>query len=518
MPCDINKIDSNVTGLRYAEEACYKDLPNMIEEARLPVWLQLEPNSYPDFGSNIQTVARNPINPSRQRRKGRVVGVEATGGLSQDLTIANTFDLLQGFAFASMRQKVSTAPAAVDEAAIVVTGVTAASDQYAAAAGLDAFEIADIVFAENFTNAANNGVKHVTASAAGTVTVAEALVDEAAPPATAKLSVVGFRGVAGDLSIAMNGSLVRLVSAAAVDFTTDYALIPGEWVYIGGDGAGNRFANNGGFARISTITAGYLEFDKVTWAAANEAGGVLTVQVFFGDVIRNELDPDLIIRRSYHLERSLGQDDDGTQYEYVTGAVPNEFTLNVPEADKVTVDMGFIAADSVYRTGLEGPMDGARPELPLVDAFNTTSDFKRIKLAVVSTTDAAPEPLIGFISDLTLSINNGVTPNRAVGVLGAFDTSAGDFEVGGEINAYFSTLAAVQAVRSNADLTLDAILVNGNSGMLFDVPLLSLGNGRATVEKDSPVMLPLESAAAQSSFGHTLLVQAFRYLPSIAAV
>lgn len=506
--CPTNKIDSNVTGLRYAWEECLKQLPAS------PVWHALEPNSYNDFGATINTVARNPINPSRQRKKGTTVGVDATGGFNQDLTFNNTTDLLQGFFFAGAREKATTQP--LNDAAVVITGVTALDDTYAAAAGLDVFAAGDIVYASGFSVAANNGLKTVTAAHADGVTVNEALTDEAAPPAGAMLQKVGVIGTAGDLSIAMNGQLVRLVSAAAEDFTT-MGLIEGEWLFIGGDGASGSFANNVGFARISTIADDYLEFDKVSWTPQAEAGAGLTISLFFGTVIRNESDPALIKRGSIQLERTLGQDADGTMSEYLVGAVPNELTVNVAQEDKVTIDMSFVACDSEQRSGLDGLKGGTRPSLSPFDAFNTTSDFSRIKLASVSAVNAAPTPLFAFATDLTLSVNNNVSANKAIGVMGAMDMTAGTFEVGGEITAYFASVAAVQAVRNNADITMDIIMVKNNAGLLFDVPLLSLGNGRLNVEQDQAITVPLETNAAESKFGHTLLFQSFPYLPSLAA-
>jgi hypothetical protein len=52
---------------------------------------------------------------------------------------------------------------------------------------------------------------------------------------------------------------------------------------------------------------------------------------------------------------------------------------------------------------------------------------------------------------------------------------------------------------------------------LFDIPLLTLGNGRLNVEQDKSIMLPLDTTAAQGKFGTTLMFQSFAYLPSSAA-
>src|SRR5690554_443698 len=118
------------------------------------------------------------------------------------------------------------------------------------------------------------------------------------------------------------------------DLTT-LGLIPGEWVFLGGDSASARFENNSGFARIGTLTETYLEFDKVSWTPQVEAAGTKEIRIFFGSVLKNEDDPSLIKRRTYHVERTLGQDADGIMSEYLVGAVPNEMTLNIAQADKV---------------------------------------------------------------------------------------------------------------------------------------------------------------------------------------
>jgi hypothetical protein len=509
----INKIDSNVTGLRYAKELSLGVLPGTLGADA--IWKPLEPNSYSDFGGQISTIARNPINATRQRKKGVTTDLDASGGFNQDLTFDNTTDLLQGFFFAAMREKATSAP--INGAAVAMTAIVEANDDYTAAAGLPTTILSSaLVYASGFGVAANNGLKTTNGTSTATaITVAEALTAEATPPAAAKVQLVGHQFVASDAAITMNGNLARLTSAAVT--MTTLPLLVGEWIYIGGDGALTHFANNQGFARISAIAAGYLEFDKTSWEPTAEAAGSFTIQIFYGSVIRNEPAAADIVRTTYQLERTLGNDDNGVMSEYLIGACANELSINVSQADKVTIDLSFVAIDNEQRNGTTGVKDGTRTTLAAANAFNTSSDFSRIKLASVSAVDASVVPLFAFSTEMTLTINNNVTPNKAIGVLGAFDTTAGTFEVGGSVNAYFASIEAVEAVRNNGDITLDFVLVKDNRGLLFDVPLLALGNGRLAVEQDQAITLPLETNAAESSFGYTLLFQSFPYLPSAAA-
>lgn len=504
-----NKIDSNVTGLRFAEEASLKTLPGT------PVWHSLEPNSYKDFGGQITSLARKPISASRQLQKGVTTDLEADGGINQDLTMNNTTRLLQGFFFADIREKKTTQP--MNAAATLLTGVTAATKTVAAAAGLAGFLASNLVLASGFGNSANNGLKSIaSASTATAVVVNETMADEV-PGADAKLEVVGYQFASATVDVTMNASLVRLSRASGTfDFTT-LGLIPGEWIFLGGDAVATTFTNNKGFARISAITATYIEFDKVNWAGAvAEVGTGKTIRIFYGSVLKNESDPLLIKRRTYQLERTLGNDGTGTQSEYLIGAVPNELSINIQQADKVTVDLDFIALDNEQRDGATGLKSGTRPTLVPASAFNTSSDMSRIKLSLVSATDAAPAALFAFATEVTVSIKNNVSPNKAVGVLGAFDTSAGNFEVGGKMTAYFASVGAVSAIRNNSDVTIDILMQKRNKAMLLDVPLLALGDGRLNVEQDQPITLPLDVNAAASKFDHTLLFQSFSYLPDAA--
>lgn len=506
-----NKIDSNATGLSYAEELSLKTLPGS------PVWYPLEPNSYSDFGSEISMVARNPINATRKRKKGVVTDLDASGEFNQDLTFSNLTRLLQGFFFADIREKVTNGP--MNSAAIPFTSVTASTDIYAAASGLAGILANSLVLFSGFSNAANNGLKVVpSASTATAITGPNDTVDEASPPSTARAKLVGYQFASATLNVAMNGTLVQLTRASgAVDFTT-LPLSPGDWIFVGGDAVGERFVTNlPGFGRVKRVAATFIELDKVSWTPSAETGTGKTIRIFYSDVLKDESTVGLIKRRTYQLERTLGNDGVGTQSEYLVGAVANELTINVAQADKITIDLSFVGCDTETRTGTTGVKSGTRITQTVEDAYNTSSDFSRIKLNLAGDANASTAALFAFATEMTVTINNNVSPNKAIATLGAFDLSVGNFEVGGELTAYFGDTVAVGAIRNNSDITLDFAIVKANKGLLFDLPLIALGDGRLEVEQDEAITLPLETNAAESVYGHTLLMASFSYLPDLAA-
>jgi hypothetical protein len=501
------KIDSNVTGLFIAEELTPKVLPVT------PDWYTKEPNSFSDFGGQLKTTVRNPINPSRQRQKGSVTDLDASGGFQQDLTMFGMLRDLQGFMYADWREKKTTAP--LNAAVVPLTSTNSGTKTYAAAAGLLGWKVGHLLIASGFGLTANNGLKTVTAiSSAVAVVVSEVIGTEAAPPAAAKLVTCGFQFPAADVQIVLNGSLVRLQSAAT-DLTT-LGLIPGEWVYLGGDTAASAFTVSNGECRIGAITTTYIEFDKTGWPATAEVGTGKTIQMFFGEFLQTEPTSALIKRRTYQLQRQLGSDDNGVMSEYLPGACANEFTLDVPVGDKITCEMTYIATDNEQRTGAVGPKSGNYVALVGGDPINTSSDFSRIKLAAVDPASSNPVAMFGFATDMKITIKNNVKPTKAIGVLGAFDTSVGTFEGGGSLTAYFSSIDAVQAVRNNADITIDLFVAKKNAGIVLDVPLITLGDGRLKVEQDEAIMLPLELNASQGKFGATMTWTHFPYLPNVA--
>ena len=542
---EAKKIDSNITGLRIAEESSIGTLPGS------PTWYDLEPNSYSDFGPSVTLVARNPISAKRKRQKGVITDLDATGGFNQDLTFTNFSALWPGVFLSAKQTKFVRENATSDTP---ITDVDTTSDEVTFAADVSSVVRAgDIHYFSGFTNDGNNGLFTVASVSTAVVTYNENLTTEATVPAGAKIEHVGFEFDADDADIAYSsGSLPTLTTTTKT--LTELGLIPGEFVFIGGDASTDKYQNaeNNGFARVRSVAANTITFDKTSGGADGEtemqteasqaSGAASTIRIFFANsIIRDEdSDDSNFDRKTYTIERKLGVRNptsapSETQSEALRGAVMNEMAINIGQADKINFDTTFIGTDVNQRDGSSGeePLSdsGSVATVETTDAFNTSSDFTRIKLAQVRPTQggvanlAAPVPLFAYTTEVTLNINNNATPNKAVGVLGAFDITAGTFELSGSITAYFADIDSVAAVRNNSDVTLDVAAVKSAGsgvsarkvGLLIDVPLIALGDGRLNVAQNEAITLPIQTdAAEETTFGHTMLLHEFNYLPSAA--
>lgn len=476
-----------------------------------PVWQTREPNSFDDFGAEYTKVARRPFSPSRQRKKGSVTDLDADGGFNEDVTQNNLKGEMEEFFFAAIRRKPNATPSAVTGTGYSVVDADDAG-----------FLAGALVMASGYAIAANNGVKLVTAADADSVDVAGSTAEALA---TGQVSVVGFQFTTGDLemSAAVGGAFVLSTTTQPLDVL---GLIPGEWVFIGGDTAITRFEDAGdviaGYARIAVdgISENAIAFDKATFTPAVNDGAGKTIRIFFGDIIRNEDDPDLIQRFSSTIERTLGRDDDGVQSEYITGAVANELTWTSPLANLVNVDLSYIGQRSGIRRGIDGPLSrraGNTIARALgEDAFNTSSNIYRIRMTMVEPGTFEPTPFFARVTEWSLTVNNNVSSAKAQGVLGGFDATVGMFDVDGEFTAYFQTVEAIHAIQCNYDVTFDAIYAKANAGIFIDIPLIANSGGRLDIEQDAAIMIPIESAAAESPFGHTAMIGWFNYLPNLA--
>lgn len=505
--------DSNLTSCRFAFESSLGVLPGT------PDWILAEPNTEPDFGGDITTMERNPISADRQSLKGSVVDIEAGVSISQDFTVQNQALLLQAYMFANFSGLVEFGGGGQ---VLTITATT-----FTAAAGLTVFQVDDLVILEEAGAPSNNGVvARVTAVVAGTLTMAgAAFTAEATPPSRTRITKVGIQCASADINVVISGVYASYTSTAT-NFTTRLSLTPGQSVYVGGDVVAEQFTNaaNNGAKRVLSIAAANLQVDKSHLDMIAETGTGKTIRFYTTMGLKNQ-QGILLVRKSVQWERTLGAPDDAQptqiQSEYVTGGIASEYSMDVQPASKITSTMTFMGQNHETRTGVIGVKSGNRPTLPDTDAVNTSSDLRRIRVAQVSATDEAPDPLWALTENITLNINNNIGRDLALGTVGAARFTTGRFSVTGSMNPYFADIAVLAAAKANANVTADMFVASGNLGFALDMPLMTLSKARAVVEQDEAIRVPCDfvahsGAKINPALDHTLMWTFFKYLPLLA--
>lgn len=501
---------SNQTGLRVAKEASLRVLPGS------PVWNPQDPNSYSNWGGEIKNMERDPIRDDRQNAKGVTVGLSAAGEYTMDFTYGAMQFVLPSFFYANFRPKIDFGGSGQ---------ITSVTTTYNAASGFT-FASGDLIFAAGFsTILGNNGLKQVNSATGTAVTTVETLTAET-PPAGATLVKVGKQHASADLAVVVTGPLPVITGPAG----TFSAVNPGESIYIGdGTNAAFSFANaeNNGWKTVVDVAAdgSSVTVLKSRLPMVADTGTGKTIRIYYGRVLKNETGTN-IVRTSLQFERTLGAPDDASptqvQSEYIIGAIGNQLDFEYKPQDKLTCTLSFMGCDVEQRTGVTGVKPGTRPLLPALPALNTSSSVKRIRLASVSNNNVAVTPLAGECLNLKMSINNGLKGIAVIGTLGYFEIVPGNFKVTADMEFLFLTVAAQDAVRQNADVTLDLIHVIKNTAMTMDMPLLTLGDGRAKVVKDDPISIPITGGGNSgeefnAKLDHTLFMNFFDYVPDAAS-
>ena len=498
-------ISSDESGLLVAEQSD----PRVIPSGAGVVYRVKEPNSYGTFGISTKQVARNPINADRMQKKGTLVGADAGAEYEEDVTPVNLAQDMQGVLFADIRYKSRVLATATDN-----TGFTIPAGGVAYTAGT-------ILAASGATLPPVNGRKVVGAGSTGTLVAVTGLA--ASTGQSIELTRIGRLFAAGDAKISLANGLPALTSDA-FDLTV-LGFIVGEWVYIGGDTVGSQFANsaNNGFARIINITSNAITFDKTSHTMVADAGAGKSIELYFGNVLKNEK-ADLARRRVYALRRRLGKPDDTsnqTQSEVVFGAVAQMAKISIPEEDKLTVMYTYMASDWQAFDN-DALIVGTIVEPQEADAYNSTGDAVRARMAVYNPADAFPQPLIGIFTDFDLTFDNNTKQNKAVTRFAGAGITAGQFAVSGSFNAYFSSIQAVNAVKNNSDVTFDLIEVKANKAMVIDFPLMSLSTDGVDLKANDPAMLSVDGQMGTGrkinpGLDHVVLFVFFPYVPNAAA-
>ncbi len=473
-----------------------------------PAWKLLEPNGGITFGPQITTVARDPISPNRQRRKGTITDLDSPIEFEADLTLDSFLDFAEGFVFVNATNNRLKSGALFDTLIADATLPILTTEGYSFNALAAAIPIGQLVFTRGFTvNAINNGLKAVTASNTTEVEVdsgAPGIIDED-PGNTgyATLETAGFRFT--DL---VWTDATKTLSSALIDETT-IGLTPGQLIHIGGLIGGTQFGTGTAFARVVSVSSAGIVVDKLTDNLDVGAGfvaggdqGADAVDLLFGQFIRNVPTNDSdFLERYYQFEGGFPNlfetepptplpNPDG--FEYALDNLANSLAWNLPGQDKSTATFGFVGTDT------EPPVDNASrktnastPANPVqTSAFNTSADFARLRIQDVDETGLTTD-----LSEMVATLANNATPEKVLGFLGARFINFGNFGVNLEAVALFSSPLVIARIRSNTTVTMDWVVKNDDGVIGVDLPSMTLGNGGRDLPVNESVKINLTGEA-----------------------
>jgi hypothetical protein len=471
-------------------------------------WLQLQPNSFGDYGPTYKKLSRMPISQNRMYQQSILVDEDSKFSFDADLTKDVLDEFASGIFMSTVQQSGGTGTAYFRPTAVASNAWTVASGGALASGIMVYYSGASVA------GAANNGLHVLTTGSTGTsIVTGDTLVNETCP-ANATLEVAGVRATSGDVQMNSSGNL----TSTTLNFTS-LGLNVGQWIWVGGDtalGGGNSFATLAyrGFARIVSITSNLLTLQRRSWTVGSaDTGTGKTIELFFSRWVCNVasnnasyLMPSWSFEVTYTDLNAVGT----PEYEYMLGNMLDECTFNFSLTTKATLNLGFKGTVSNDPTVTR--QTGASSALaPLKQAaVSTATDLMRLRL----TTTAEAAVSTDFQS-IKITCKNNVTPEKELGILGASKLNVGYFECDWEAEVIFTSDQIIIGVHNNEQVAVDVAARNGDFGMLFDISAANLTADGRKLEMNKSVIISSKAAGFQDPVtGFVAGLSIFPYLPS----
>ncbi|MER9130673.1 phage tail tube protein [Mesorhizobium sp. M0768] len=380
----------------------------------------------------------------------------------------------------------------------VITALTNTTDVATVTTGA-AFVAGQLVRFTGFTASANTGVfKCTTGSATVPAFVGAGFVAEAAPPAAARMKVVGFMGAAADITALADG-----LGSTLLDFTT-LGLAVGQWVKIGGAADATTFAflvtaglvaRRNAWARITAIAATKLTLDNLPSGWTTDVGTGKTIQAFFGDQIKNGVDT-----KSCTIERGfMGQAV--PTYIAQRGMVAGEGQFNFTTEDKAKYTITFSGmSGQASTTSLDSSPDAATTNAIMAAAVNVG------RIAENGVCLGSPN----WMQSLQISVNNNLRMINALDcdeTIGPVDIGKGSFDVSINAPTQFGSDALLNKLFASTPTNINTRIAKNNQALIFAIPRITFTDGApSATAKNTDAMLPLTGMASKDDLTSAHLI------------
>lgn len=346
-----------------------------------------------------------------------------------------------------------------------------------------AFVASQLVRFTGFGVAGNNGVfKCTTGSATVPAFVGSGITDEAAPPAAARMKVVGFQGASGDITATSTG-----LASTSLDFTT-LGLTVGEWHKIGATAAGSRFAitpADNDWVRLTAIASHALTYDNLPAGWGVDAGTGKTISVWFPDYIFNGT-----TLKSVTIERGF-LDQTVPTYILQKGMTVDKMSMAVSAKQKITGSFSFMGMSGAQSTATVASTTSAAPDPTLFPVMAASANVGRVGENGVTLT--APN----WVQSLNLSLANNLVEIDAVDSVSGVSIAFGSCDVSVDCTTYFGDNSLLTQLFAGTIGSINWRVTKGVQAMVWGVPAITFTEGIPNAaKKNDRVTLPLKGSAS----------------------
>lgn len=442
-------------------------------------------------------ITSEEIRADRQPRGDTLVDAEVTGQINFYLTYGGQDERIAGAFMSSWTRTPSkdNGPTADSQ----ITGVTASTNTIAVDAGGASFKAGMLVRTTGFTNAGNNGTFKVASSTGTTIVLAgtPGLADESAPPAKARIKVVGFEGEAGGLEASSTG-----LFAATIDLTT-MGILKGDRLKIGGTDSGTKFATAAlntwvRVAAAPTTNAIVLDQRPSGWTTDN--GAAKTIRVWFGNRLRNGA-----TKRAWTLEKGF-MSHTPPSYLVFNALMMGGMTIEVKPGTQVTGN--FPVSGTKANSPTTTPIDSTPSDPPDTGIMNGVTDVGMLAEG------GNPLQTPNYITEFTFVLNNNLLQGKAVGVLGSAVVEPGPLSVTGNLTTYFGDTAIWAKIVGNTKTSLMIVLKKDNQSYVLDLPAVRLRGDAPAATRTNEWATINSSYVAEydATMGYTAQLSQFEYV------
>jgi hypothetical protein len=479
--------DSNLTQLAYVAESTWGTTPGS------PAMRGIRYTGE-NIDFNIENTESQEIVTDRQTTDLIQTGARAVGGYNFEVSYKEHDEFFES-ALMSVWDKTpekdnnGTADSAI-------TGVTDSSDTFAVDAGGTAFVAGHLVKATGFTNNNNNLLFRVASSTSTTIVGSSlSLTDEAAPPGTARLKVVGFQGTSGDITATSTG-----LASTTLNFTT-LGLNLYDWVKIGGSAAGDKFATAvlNTWCRITAIAQHSITLDNRPSGWTTDSGSGKTIKVWIGDSLSNG-----VTMKSFTVEKGfLGQTV--PNYLPFAGCVVDTCNFSIEAGSPLSGSFNFLGKSASAASTT--PLDASITPSYAGKIMNSVSDVGRLTL------NGSDVGSPNYVQSITLQLSNSLYDKTAVANLGLVGVGIGRFRLTGNVTVYFGNATYWDLLVANSLVSMNSVFVKDNQAYMLQVPSLKFSSGtpQAAGGDQSVVMNADFTAIKDTVSGKTFIMNRFEY-------